>query len=74
METTAVKQDETTWTAEDAIELYRIDRWGSGYFGVEGGILFPKDMDIEGDKVSFGRYKSKVIARIAAMAITRFLV
>ena len=22
------------WTAQDSISLYNIDRWGSGYFGV----------------------------------------
>ncbi len=24
-------------------------RDGSGYFGIEGGVLFPKDMDVEGE-------------------------
>ena len=28
------------WTAQDSISLYNIDRWGSGYFGVnERGFL-----------------------------------
>lgn len=27
------------WTAESAEELYRITRWGEGYFGVEDGLL-----------------------------------
>ncbi|HSN69740.1 MAG TPA: hypothetical protein VLV48_10870, partial [Thermoanaerobaculia bacterium] len=35
METSETAADEATWTSEDAIELYRIDRWGSGYFGVD---------------------------------------
>lgn len=36
METSVTTADEAAWTAEDAVELYRIDRWGSGYFGVDG--------------------------------------
>ncbi len=36
MDSTEADIEETTWTADDAIELYRIDRWGSGYFGVDG--------------------------------------
>jgi arginine decarboxylase len=33
--TTEPKQQEG-WTTEDAVELYLIDRWGGGYFGVNG--------------------------------------
>jgi len=29
-----VEQDAQTWSVEDAAELYEIERWGKGYFGV----------------------------------------
>src|ERR1700737_4537239 len=31
-----VDNDQTTWSIEDAAALYMIDRWGAGYFGVNG--------------------------------------
>lgn len=31
-----VDADQSTWTIEDASSLYMIDRWGAGYFGVNG--------------------------------------
>ena len=31
-----VDSDQTTWTIEDAAALYMIDRWGAGYFGING--------------------------------------
>jgi len=31
-----VDADRTTWTIEDSSSLYMIDRWGAGYFGVNG--------------------------------------
>ena len=35
--------------AAAAIATPAVARDGTGYFGVEGGVLFPKDMDIEGE-------------------------
>jgi arginine decarboxylase len=33
--TTSIEaKDESSWTIQDALDLYLIDRWGSGYFGV----------------------------------------
>ncbi|MGH9458502.1 MAG: biosynthetic arginine decarboxylase [Thermoanaerobaculia bacterium] len=37
MEATPDIEEKTGWVAHDAVELYRIDRWGSGYFSVDGG-------------------------------------
>jgi len=31
-----VDTDQSTWTIEDSANLYMIDRWGAGYFGVNG--------------------------------------
>ena len=31
-----VDTDQATWTIEDSANLYMIDRWGAGYFGVNG--------------------------------------
>jgi arginine decarboxylase len=35
------------WTTEDADELYRIQRWGDGYFGIgaDGKLLAKPDVD-----------------------------
>ncbi|MGZ7032155.1 MAG: biosynthetic arginine decarboxylase [Thermoanaerobaculia bacterium] len=33
---TLVENEQTTWTIEDSSALYMIDRWGAGYFGVNG--------------------------------------
>ncbi|HVS29912.1 MAG TPA: biosynthetic arginine decarboxylase [Thermoanaerobaculia bacterium] len=32
-----VEQKQRDWSVEDASSLYMIDRWGGGYFGVNGG-------------------------------------
>ncbi|MGZ5477765.1 MAG: biosynthetic arginine decarboxylase, partial [Thermoanaerobaculia bacterium] len=34
--TVLMDKDQSTWTIEDAASLYMIDRWGAGYFGVNG--------------------------------------
>jgi arginine decarboxylase len=40
------------WTAEDSADLYRIDRWGSGYFGVdEKGDLTVAPLQEDGPKI-----------------------
>ncbi|MGZ4809775.1 MAG: biosynthetic arginine decarboxylase [Thermoanaerobaculia bacterium] len=33
---TLVENEQTTWSIEDSSALYMIDRWGAGYFGVNG--------------------------------------
>jgi arginine decarboxylase-like protein len=30
---------EKSWSSEDATSLYMIDRWGSGYFGVNDAAI-----------------------------------
>ncbi|HVR42899.1 MAG TPA: biosynthetic arginine decarboxylase [Thermoanaerobaculia bacterium] len=35
MDAPVATEEKTEWTHEDAVELYRIDRWGSGYFSVD---------------------------------------
>lgn len=70
----AAPERDTPWTADDATDLYMIDRWGAGYFGVnEIGDITVSPLQEHGRAISIRKALDEAISQgLRAPMLIRF--